>query len=85
MAKKKIEVVVKDTVGVTFRIEKGQRKPKKGGTVSLRVGRTEIALVVRHTTKRKDGAVTVWAFVRKGEGDGVRLAKSRGKAGTLSY
>ena len=76
---------IRDTVGVTIPVPKDQEPPKEGAEVEVRVGRKRFRLVITTVYKRKDGAYRVWAFLRRGAGDGPAFRKVRLRKAAIYY
>ena len=86
MAKKRThETILTDTVGVAIPIAKGEKPPKEGSFVEVRVGRKRFQLIVKTIYQRKDGAHLAWCFLQKGKGDGKAFKACRLKKATVYY
>ena len=83
--KRVYHTTIRDTVGVTIPVPKDQEPPKEGSEVEVRVGRKRFRLVITTVYKRKDGAYRVWAFLRKGVGDGPAFRKVRLRKAAIYY
>ena len=76
---------IKDTVGVSIPVPKDREPPKEGAEVEVRVGRKRFRLVITTVYKRKDGSYRVWAFLRRGAGDGPAFRKCRLRKAAIYY